>query len=82
MCDVCEIEGIDWEFRNGGRPLVRTRFYRVYVGDVTDVDLCFLHSIELFRVGESRFLASHVEFAISLHTRRRARDADTSLGFF
>ena len=81
MCEVCKIEGIDWEFKNGDRGIVRSRFYRVYIGDVTDVDLCFLHSVELFRVGESRFLASHVEFAISLHTRRRS-NADTSMGFF
>jgi hypothetical protein len=82
MCEVCELEGIDWEFRNGERAPVRTRFYRVYVGDVTDVNLCFLHSIELFRIGETRFLEAHVDFAISLHTKRRSRNDEASMGFF
>ena len=82
MCEVCDLEGIDWEFRNGDRALVRTRFYRVLVRDVIDVNLCFLHSIELFRIGEPRFLATHVDFAISLHTKSRSQYEESSMGFF
>jgi len=82
MCEVCKLEKIDWEFRNGVKGMVRSRFYRIYIGDVADVDLCFLHSVELFKVGESRFLASHVDFAISLHSKRRSQSADNSMGFF
>jgi len=81
MCDVCSIETRDWNFSNGGKPLQRCRLYRVYVSRVALVSLCYLHSIELFCIGESRFLTEHPGFAISLHKSNRSSHESDSFSF-
>lgn len=67
MCDVCQEEGRDYKFHNGNRPLNHCKFYRVYKSQVATVKLCHLHSIELFCVGENRFLESYPKLALRLH---------------
>lgn len=67
MCDVCKEEKIDFKFRNGNRPLHNCRLYRVYKSQVATVKLCHLHAIELFCIGENRFLENHPKLAVSLH---------------
>lgn len=72
MCDVCREENIDWKFHNGQKPLSNCRLYRVYRGQTAQVTLCHIHSIELFCVGETRFLESHPSLALSLHSSSRS----------
>lgn len=66
MCDVCKAEGIDWRFANGNRKLQKATLYKVFVGRVASVNVCHIHGIELFRLGERRFLQNHLPFAMSL----------------
>lgn len=77
MCDVCIKEEKDWNFSNGGKSLQRCRLYRVYVNRVAMVSLCYLHSVELFCIGESRFLSEHPSFAIKLYNSKNiTRESD------
>jgi len=65
MCEVCKLEGVDWKFRNGaGRSLSRCLFFRVYEGEAKLVHLCLICSIDLFHIGETRFLSRHPLLAI------------------
>lgn len=64
MCDVCNLEGSDWKFTNGQHSnLVRSRLYTIYEGKVAHLQLCLLHDIELFMIGEIRFLKEHMRLA-------------------
>lgn len=72
MCDVCHQEEIDWKFKNGSKSTQTCRLYRVYKGQSTPIKLCHLHAIELFCIGESRFLESHPRLAMSLHANSRS----------
>lgn len=78
MCDVCHEEEIDWKFNNGRKPLHNCRLYRVYQARVANIKLCHIHAIELFCVGESRFLESHPLLAISLHNSKKSPSGDPS----
>lgn len=66
MCDVCECEGLDWKFSNGDKGLEKAYLYRVYLGQVASLKICYLHSLELFTMGETRFLRNHLSFAKSI----------------
>lgn len=67
MCEVCKAEGIDYLFRNGPKTaLVRDNLYKVFKKAVAPVKLCHIHSIELFHMGERRFLREHLNFARAL----------------
>lgn len=55
MCDVCDVEQIDTIKVNGDKKIYKAVLYTVMPEDLT-VDLCKLHSIQLFIVGEERFL--------------------------
>ena len=67
MCDVCETYGRDHNFRTNNAPLCVERFYKVFENNkVATVKMCKLCSIEFFRVGEWRFLKSHLDFARTL----------------
>jgi len=60
MCDVCKKNKIDYRFLNGKKSaLSPAQFYQVQVGKTSVLRLCYLHDIELFRVGERRFLSQH-----------------------
>lgn len=72
MCEICTSEGKDYRFLNGPKNHVVTQqLYKVYKGHTASVRLCYIHSIELFMVGETRFLKEHLSFARSLATRSR-----------
>lgn len=69
MCDCCNAEGRDYKKRCGPGARTRTaRLYRVYVGRVASINLCQLCDLELFRSGESRFLANNIRFSKTLVT--------------
>jgi hypothetical protein len=76
MCDVCQQEGRDSRFHNGKRPMQSCRLYRVYKSQVANIRLCHIHAIELFCIGESRFLESHPKLAIRLHSSSRSSLSD------
>ena len=64
MCDVCKAEGLDWTFHNGEKTALQTgRLYRVYVGQVAKVRLCQIHAVQLFNLGEMRFLRENLALA-------------------
>lgn len=66
MCDVCKKEGRDWRFANGNKKLQKATLYKVYVGQTASVNICHVHSVELFQVGERRFLQNHLLLAKDL----------------
>ncbi len=76
MCDVCQEEGRDPRFHNGKRPMQFCRLYRVYKSQVANINLCHLHAIELFCIGETRFLESHPRLALRLHRSTRTSSSD------
>lgn len=71
MCDVCKAEGRDWNFANGDKTrLANAKLYRVYVGRTAAIKLCHLHDIQLFVLGEQRFLKEHINLASNLFDKR------------
>ena len=81
MCDVCQAEGKDSKFHNGNSRTETCRLYRVYQGRDALIKLCRIHSIELFCIGESRFLAGHPGLAVSLHTNESKASSDSIFAF-
>jgi len=72
MCEVCKSEGKDYLFINGVKAtLVTNHLYKVFKNAVAHIKLCHVHSIELFHLGELRFLREHLHFASSLATRAK-----------
>jgi hypothetical protein len=68
MCDCCKAEGRNEKFSCGDSPLRSASLYKVYMGRTASVKLCRLCDIQLFRIGESRFLQSNIKFAQHLFT--------------
>jgi hypothetical protein len=66
MCDVCNLEGLDWVFATGGKKLVKNKLYKVYTEKAAQVKLCTLHDIELFKFGEKKFLSAHLKLSRNL----------------
>ena len=81
MCDVCTKEGRDWKFHNGSSTIETCRLYRVYEGREAKVKLCKIHSIELFCIGESRFLSNHPSLALDLHFGGRSTSSNNIFAF-
>lgn len=84
MCEVCKSEGKDPIFLNGTKnQMVTQQLYKVYRNSVAPVRLCYIHSIELFMIGEKRFLRRHLSFAYTLATRSKKLSAvaDSPFGF-
>jgi len=72
MCEVCQSEGKDYLFLNGPKKYIyNNNLYKVYKNSIAPVRLCYIHSIELFMLGEKRFLKEHLSFARRLATRSR-----------
>ena len=72
MCEICVSEGANSNFLNGPKRGIQTQaLYKVYKNSVALVRLCYVHSIELFLIGESRFLREHLYFARALATRSK-----------
>ena len=65
MCDVCNALGIDYKFKNGPThdQLYFDTLYRIYRDKLVKVKMCFLHDLELFRLGEKKFLENNLDFA-------------------
>lgn len=71
MCDVCTAEDIDWRFKVGKTSnLARGKLYNVYEGRSAYLSLCLIHDIELFMLGEKKFLAAHPKLALKLATEK------------
>ena len=78
MCDVCEARGLDWQFSNAGKDkLEKAKLFQVYKQKISVVKLCYIHSVELFRLGEKRFLQHEVELCRMMTSNRNrfAKDA-------
>ena len=72
MCEICQSEGKNTKFLNGPKNTILTYpLYKVYKGSIANVKLCYIHSIELFVLGERRFLREHLTFAKSLASRTK-----------
>jgi len=84
MCEICKSEGKDYRFSNGEKDnIVTQQLYKVYKNTVAPVRMCYIHSIELFMIGEKRFLREHLDFARALATRSKKITAasDSPFGF-
>jgi hypothetical protein len=79
MCQVCNTEGIDTFIKNGRRSMSTARFYRVYVGKVAQMGLCYYHSIKLFHLGERRFLRRYKGVALDIAKNQKNYSA---FGFY
>lgn len=76
MCEVCRAEGVDYLFKNGPKKfLTNNNLYKVFKNAVAPIKLCYVHTIELFHLGERRFLREHLIFARSLASRSRAQSS-------
>lgn len=82
MCEVCKSEGSDYLFRNGNKKILTTNnLYKVFKDTVAPIKLCHVHSIELFHVGERRFLREHLLFARGLAFRTKTQTENTDSPF-
>ncbi len=61
MCDVCAFENIDSQKLNGKKAGVQTisKIYGARKDSVSSIKLCYIHDIQFFKQGESRFLQTH-----------------------
>lgn len=84
MCEICQSEGKNYRFVNGSKDFLTTQqLYKVFKNTAAPVRLCYIHGIELFMIGEIRFLRQHLSFARSIATRSKklSTDSDSSFGF-
>lgn len=82
MCEICESEGKDAKFVNGPKDHITTaQLFKVYKNTVAPVRLCYIHSIELFMIGEKRFLKEHLQFARALVSRSKKLSSATDSPF-
>lgn len=83
MCEVCRAEGEDYLFKNGPKKiLTSSNLYKVFRNAVAHIKLCHVHSIELFHIGERRFLRGHLDFTrvLAVRNRREASAEDSPFG--
>jgi hypothetical protein len=60
MCDVCRFEGMDYKQINYPKTkIIQRSLYTVVKQQIISFKLCYIHDIELFAVGESRFMENH-----------------------
>ena len=60
MCDACSIKNRNWSLHNGpGKSKLENVRLFSYFGSETGVRLCYLCSMQLFRLGESNFFQSN-----------------------
>lgn len=81
MCNVCDLNNENWKLKCGDRPLEGAYLYCVYVGTTARLNLCRLHSIELFSIGEIRFLQKHIKLAIDLNQNKRQYSSGHGQGY-
>ena len=71
MCQACVAKKRNWTFANGKQAkLHHHRLYRIYQGRTANVRLCRLCSIELFMLGENRFLVNNPALARQMAVER------------
>lgn len=79
MCEVCKSEGVDFKFKNGSKAtLYKNALYKVFKDSVAEIKLCHVHSIELFMLGESRFIREHLIFARDIARRSTKKEESYS----
>lgn len=67
MCDICKAENIDRHLRNGEKKNIYSgKLYRIFKDRLLTINLCYLHSIELFCKGEQAFLKKNIKYARSI----------------
>ncbi|MFT6071073.1 MAG: hypothetical protein ACJAT2_002062 [Bacteriovoracaceae bacterium] len=71
MCDACRADGQNYVFKNKDSNLYKNRLYQVYRDGVAKITLCRIHDIELFRVGEHRFLQRNLVLANKMVSNNR-----------
>ncbi len=60
MCDICNAQGVDFRKWNGHRSaIISNRFYSTANSQVSSLNLCYLHDIELFSIGERRLIEKY-----------------------
>lgn len=59
MCDVCIEYGNNWSLKNGEKHTLKKKKIMVHGESAIDVKLCYLCSLELFKIGGSRFMEKH-----------------------
>ena len=72
MCDVCDRENKNWKLATGDKELRWAKLFRVYIGQVASIKLCHIHAIELFCIGEKRFLGNHLPLAAALSLEKKS----------
>ena len=79
MCEVCHAEGKDYRYLNGTKTQITIdHLYKVFRDSVAPIKLCHIHSIELFMLGERRFLKEHLQFAYQLANKAQKSAATQS----
>lgn len=84
MCEICKSEGKNYRFLNGTKDFLTTQqLYKVFKTSVASVRLCYVHAIELFMIGESRFLREHLSFArqIAGRSKKLSSSNESPFGF-
>lgn len=60
MCDVCRFEGKDYKQINFPKlKIIQRSLYTVFKQQTILLKLCYIHDIELFAIGEKRFMENH-----------------------
>jgi|GEM_PF-452547 len=60
MCEVCRFEGTDYrQLKFPKTKLFMRNLYTVLKQETLSLVLCYVHEIELFAIGEPRFMEIH-----------------------
>jgi len=80
VCVVCDLYHVDWRFKNGKfTKLVKVNLFRVFSKKVANLDLCRLHDLEIFKIGEVRFLANYMKLVEDIEKNRTKYDGYSPL---
>lgn len=75
MCDICKSEGLDSKFINGTKfKLYNRKIYSAFRNRAVNIKLCFLHDIEFFTFGESKFIQFYPAF-VNVTLKSRAKES-------
>lgn len=70
MCDVCKSEGVDYKFINfPNGKLIKRQLFSFGHDSKMSINVCYVHDIELFVMGETRFFALHSLLATAIKLR-------------
>lgn len=70
MCDICKLINSDPKYTNGARFVLRVNELLKYgsMVNLKKVNLCYLHDIEFFVIGERRFLERYYNVKFKTRT--------------